>query len=125
MDERSPAGIPHGIEHGALPLPDYDHLPLPSLLHRMRTLDAGGVGTLLAYERAHGNRLPVVQALQARLDGLREGAEPSGGSPLAAAPEAAPAAASGSSVSPATSGPKMNPPSHGDPTNPAQPRPTG
>jgi len=111
--------------HDALPLPDYDHLPLAGLQHRVRSLDQDGVSRLLEYERAHGDRLPVVEVLQARLDGLREGAEPSGGSPDAAAPEAAPPAAAGSPVSPATEGPKINPPSHGDPTNPAQPRPTG
>ncbi len=108
-----------------LPLPDYDHLPLGGLVHRIRSLDEPALTDLLAYEQGHADRLPVVQAMQARLEALRGGAEPSGGSPLAAASEAPPAAATGSPVSPATSGPPMNPPSHGDPTNPAQPRPTG
>ncbi len=108
-----------------LPLPDYDHLPLATLTHRVRTLDLGGVEALLGYERAHGDRLPVVQVLEARLEQLREGAEPSGGSPTGVAPELAPGAAGAPAASPATSGPKVNPPSHGDPTNPAQPRPTG
>ncbi len=108
-----------------LPLPDYDHLPLPSLTHRVRSLDASGVEALLSYERAHGDRLPVVQVLEARLDQLRNGAEPSGGSPTALAPEAPPGAASTPPISHATAGPKMNPPSQDDPTNPTQPRSTG
>jgi hypothetical protein len=112
-------------EHAALPLPDYDHLPLAALVHRIRSLDEPALAELLAYEQAHADRLPVVEAMRSRLEALRNGAEPSGGSPAAPAPEAPPAAATGSPVSPATSGPPMNPPSHGDPTNPAQPRPTG
>ena len=111
--------------HATLPLPDYDHLPLGSLQHRIRSLDADALATLLAYEATHANRLPVLETMRARLAALDDGAEPSGGSPLAATPEAAPAAAAGPSVSPATSGPPVNPPSHGDPTNPAQPRSTG
>jgi hypothetical protein len=113
------------MEHAALPLPDYDHLPLAGLLHRIRSLDEPALAQLLEYERAHADRLPVVQAMQAQLGDLQDGAQPSGGSPMAPAAEAPPAAAAGSSVSPATSGPPVNPPSHGDPTNPAQPRPTG
>ena len=27
------------MEHAALPLPDYDHLPLGGLVHRIRSLD--------------------------------------------------------------------------------------
>ncbi len=111
--------------HDALPLPDYDHLPIGSLTSRIRTLDSAGVEAVLAYEREHANRLPAVTVLEARLEQLRAGAEPSGGSPHAVAPEAAPPAAGGSVASPATSGPVINPPSHGDPTNPAQPRSTG
>jgi hypothetical protein len=107
--------------HDDLPLPDYDHVPLGSLEGRIRSLDAGALGQLLAYEQQHGNRLPVVQILQRRLDGLAAGAEPSSGSPGAARPEVQ-SGQGGSKVSPATSGPAMNPPSQGDPTNPAQPR---
>ena len=109
-------------EHDALPLPDYDHLPLAGLTSRIRTLDVAGVQTLLDYERAHGDRAPVVTVLENRLGALREGASPSGGDPTAPAAEAPPAAVGGSKVSEATTGPKMNPPSQGDPTNPAQPR---
>src|SRR3954470_16706909 len=77
-------------EHDTLPLPDYDHLPIGGLTSRIRTLDAAGVQTLLEYERAHGNRLPVVEVLQNRLSALQEGAQPSGGSPTGVAPEAPP-----------------------------------
>ena len=108
-----------------LPLPDFDHLPLPEVTSRVRTLDADGVQTLVDHERAHGDRLPVLQVLEERLAELRSGAEPSGGSPDAPVPGRPPAADAGSPVSPATAGPALNPPSHGDPTNPAQPRSTG
>jgi hypothetical protein len=109
----------------ALPLPDFDHLPLPELTSRVRTLDASGVEALVAHESAHGNRLPVLEVLRERLAQLRSGAEPSGGAPDAPVPTAAPPPDGGSPVSPSTSGPPMNPPSQGDPTNPAQPRSTG
>jgi hypothetical protein len=111
--------------HDELPLPDYDHLPLGGLTSRIRTLDQAGVQAVLDYERAHGDRVPVVTVLESRLAELRDGAAPSGGDPAAPAAEAPPAASGGSKVSEATSGPPMNPPSQGDPTNPAQPRSTG
>ena len=110
-------------ERDDLPLPDYDHLPVGSLISRIRTLDSGGLQTLLKYEQGHANRIQVVSAMQNRLSGLKEGAQPSGGDPAADVTAEAPEpAAGGSKVSEATSGPPINPPSHGDPTNPAQPR---
>jgi len=109
-------------ERDSLPLPDYDHLPVGSLISRVRTLDAQGLQTLLSYEKSHANRIQVVQAMTHRLSGLEAGDQPSGGDPAAAQPEHAAAPAGGSPVSEATSGPPVNPPSHGDPTNPAQPR---
>src|SRR4051794_18293549 len=109
--------------HDQLPLPDYDHLPIGSLEGRIRALDAEGVAALLAYEREHGDRLPAVNLLQRRLEGLRSGdAEPTGADPLAETPEVQHAPTTGSPVSPQTQGDPVNPPSHGDPTNPAQPR---
>jgi hypothetical protein len=75
------------LHHDQLPLPDYDHLPLGSLEGRIRSLDADGLTALLDYERAHGDRLPVTQLLERRLEAVRGGAELSGGSPLAATPE--------------------------------------
>src|SRR4051794_17125550 len=106
----------------ALPLPDYDHLTVGDLAHRIRSLDAQGLEAVLSYERDHADRLPVVQALTARLGEVRAGEPLSGGDPTAPSAAAAPAPDAGSVVTPATSGPAMNPPSHGDPTNPAQPR---
>ncbi|MQA32483.1 hypothetical protein [Modestobacter roseus] len=112
-------------DRDALPVPDYDHLPVGSLTSRIRTLDAEQLETVLGYERAHANRVQVVQAMDHRLAELRSGAQPSGGDPEGTQPEHAPAPAGGSPVSEATTGPVVNPPSQGDPTNPAQPRSTG
>ncbi len=112
-------------QSAALPLADYDHLPLGDLAHRIRSLDADQLEALLRYEHEHGDRLPAVQALQSRLEQVRSGAALSGGDPSAPSAQAAPPAEGGSKVQPATSGPVINPPSHGDPTNPAQPRSTG
>jgi hypothetical protein len=108
-----------------LPIDDYDHLPVGSLISRIRTLDSTGLQTLLDYEKGHANRIQVVSAMQSRLTSLKNGAQPSGGDPNEVRPEAPPPPAGGSPASEATAGPPVNPPSHGDPTNPAQPRPTG
>ncbi len=79
------------VHRSELPVPDYDHLPLGGLEHRIRALDADALTALLDHERAHGDRAPVVQVLSARLDALQSGrAEPSGGDPAAAQPEHAP-----------------------------------
>jgi hypothetical protein len=110
----------HSSERDALPIPDYDHIPVGTLPSRIHGLDESGVGALLEYERAHGNRLPVVQVLERRIEALRGGAEPSG-SVSPDMPEVT-QTSGGSPVSPATTGPKINPPSHGTPTNPTQPR---
>lgn len=109
----------------SLPLPDYDDLNLGDLQSRIRTLGLPDLEQVAEYERAHGNRAPVLTVVEARLHALRSGAEPSGGSPDAPRPDAAPPADGGSPVSPQTSGPKQNPPSQGVPSNPAQPRSTG
>ena len=107
-------------DRDALPLPDYDHIPLGTLPSRISALDEAGVQALLDYEHAHGNRLPVVQVLEHRIEALQGGAEPSGAVEQRM-PEVT-SSAGGSPVSPATAGPKINPPSQGVPTNPAQPR---
>jgi hypothetical protein len=104
-----------------LPIPDYDHLPVGSLATRIRSLEPEEVDALLAYEQAHGDRVPVVQVLRRRLEQLAAGSEPTDGDPNAPEVEVSPAAG-GSVVSPQTEGPKINPPSQGVPTNPAQPR---
>ena len=109
-------------DHDSLPLPDYDHLPVPALAQRVRTLDAAGVQALLDHEQAHGHRLPVTEVLRQRLEELAGGAEPSGGDPAGLAPEAGGAPATPRATSMSTDAPPQNPPSQGDPTNPAQPR---
>ena len=86
----SGGGTPGGggsLHHDELPLPDYDHLPLGFLEGRIRSLDTDGLTALLDYERAHGDRLPVTQLLERRLEAVRGGAELSSGSPFAATPE--------------------------------------
>lgn len=112
-------------ERVPLPIPDYDHLTVATLQHRLRSLDQTGVEQLASYERQHGKRLPVLNLIEVRQKQLAGGAQPSGGNPAAAEPELAPGGSGGSRVSPQTSGPAMNPPSQGVPSNPAQPRSTG
>ncbi|SEP17706.1 hypothetical protein [Trujillonella endophytica] len=109
-------------QHDELPIPDYDHLQTGALTSRIRTLDSAGLETLLAYERAHANRIQVVSAMRHRLASVKAGEKPSGGDPAAhgsADPASTPA---GSKVSAATTGPPVDPPAHGDLTNPSQPR---
>lgn len=106
--------------HDELPLPDYDHLPAGTLPSRISGLNEADLGQVLAYERAHANRLPVIQILEHRLTALQQGAEPSG-TTTPSTPEVT-QTQHASTVTPATSGPPINPPSQGDPTNPAQPR---
>lgn len=59
-------------DHDQLPLPDYDHLAVDSLESRIQPLADHEVQVLLAYERTHGDRPPVVRVLQARLGAWRE-----------------------------------------------------
>jgi len=102
-----------------LPLPDYDHLPVGTLPTRINGLDEADVAQLVTYEEAHGNRLPVLQILEKRLQDLQNGAEPSGArNPTTPEVQGNPATPQPSSVP----GPPVNPPSQGDPSNPAQPR---
>jgi hypothetical protein len=64
-----------------LPIPDYDQLPLTELRHRIRSLDEGQLRGLFDHEESHGNRIPVLELLHARLRELTHGAEPSPGDP--------------------------------------------
>lgn len=106
-------------EHDQLPLPDYDHIPLGTLPTRITGLSEDHIQQLLDYERAHGDRLPVVQVLEQRLEALRGGAEPSGPA-VPDTPEVS-QGGTGSPVSPETSGPNVVPPFHGNPAYPSQP----
>ena len=60
-----------------LPIPDYDQLPLTELRHRVRGLEEGPLRALFDHETEHGNRIPVLEILHARLKELHDGAEPS------------------------------------------------
>ncbi|WP_188940982.1 hypothetical protein [Nakamurella endophytica] len=113
--------VPGGTDdRSALPIPDYDHLPIGSLGSRIRALDLGRLQTLLAYEQAHGNRLPAVQLMTARLAELEQEAQPSGGDPAAAQPESS-SGATGSAVGPQTSGPTPDVQFQGVPGEPRRP----
>lgn len=105
-----------------LAIPDFDHLPVAGLGHRIRSLDADQLQKLVDFEEAHGNRLPALQVMRTRLAQLADGATPSGGDPAGPVPGASAAPDGDGKVQPDTQGPVQNPPSHGDPTNPAQPR---
>ncbi|MBN0043735.1 hypothetical protein JS756_06360 [Streptomyces actuosus] len=113
-----------GPGRSVLPLPDYDHLPLGGLESRVRSLTAEGVEELLAYERAHGHRLPVTEVLMSRLNQLRAGAEPTSGDPTALRPERSEprAGAARPSTAPATSPRPFSPPPHGTPDRRGKPR---
>ncbi|MGI5373071.1 hypothetical protein ACQEV2_02155 [Streptomyces sp. CA-251387] len=104
-----------------LPLPDYDHLPIGGLESRVRSLTAGEVEELLAYERSHADRLPVTELLATRLEQLQSGAEPTSGDPGALRPESG-AHQGGSPVSPATSAQPFSPPPHGTPDQRGKPK---
>ncbi|MFK0117817.1 hypothetical protein [Streptomyces sp. NPDC090994] len=107
--------------HNALPLPDYDHLPLGSLESRVRSLGTDEVEELLAYERSHGDRLPVTELLASRLEQLQAGAVPTSGDPGALRPEQS-RGHGGSPVSPATSPQPFGAPPHGTPDQRGKPK---
>jgi hypothetical protein len=69
VEDRLDGSVPPGSElsHGELPLPDYDHLTLPSLRARLARLDLTALVQILDYERAHANRLPVTTMLENRI----------------------------------------------------------
>src|SRR5215218_8423561 len=108
------------LDRDDLPLPDFDHIPLGTLPSRLHPLDERGITQLLGWERAHGNRLPVIQVLEARIQQLRDGAEPSGSVPDSM-PEVT-SSQTGSPVSPSTS-PDVTPePAKSSPILPSQPQ---
>jgi hypothetical protein len=61
-----PAGI-------AAPLAGYDDLSLAALRARLRGLDAAAIQAMLAYERAHARREPVITMLERRLAKITAG----------------------------------------------------
>jgi hypothetical protein len=108
-------------DHKHLPLRDYDHLPLPSLAQRIRSLTAEEIGQLLAYERAHANRLPAIEVMEHRLAELAAGAQPTPGREQSG-PDYPPPPHGGSPVKPQSAAPPASPPPHGVPAQPARPK---
>lgn len=105
-----------------LPIPDYDQLALNDLKHRIRALDEGQLRALFEHENSHGNRVPVLEVLHARLRELTHGAEPSSGDP-ASGPGAA-STSHGSAVSESTAAEPNSPLRHGVPSQtPSRGRP--
>ncbi|GEB48288.1 MULTISPECIES: hypothetical protein [Streptomyces] len=96
-----------------LPLPDYDQLPAASIEHRIRPLESGAVRHLLEHERAHADRPQVVAVLEARLEQLAAGGEPSGGDPAAGGPDVPDATSGSSPVSPDSAAEPTEPLRHG------------
>ena len=95
-----------------LPIPDYDQLSLPDLRHRIRGLEEAPLRALFDHETEHGNRIPVLEVLHARLKELHQGAEPSAGDP-SNAPGVTPTPA-GSPVTEATAAEPSSPVRHRD-----------
>ncbi|MFD5027851.1 hypothetical protein [Streptomyces sp. NPDC058373] len=106
-----------------LPLPDYDHIPVSGLEHRMRALPAEELRTVREYEVEHADRPQVKQMIDHRLDQLEHGATPSGGDPAAHGAEQPGPTRGGSPVTPQTAAPPTEPLRHGsyDRSNPTQP----
>jgi hypothetical protein len=103
-----------------LPLPDYDHLPVGTLQHRIRSLDAVQLETVSRYEREHAARAPVLTVIDERLAQLEAGAQPSAGN-QDVRPEAAPPPSAGGGDPGERSSP-VSPPPHGNPAQPAKPK---
>lgn len=108
-------------DHHHLPLRDYDHLPLLSLAERIRSLTAEEIEQLLAYERAHANRLPAVRVMEDRLAELAAGATPTAGREQSG-PDYPPPPHGEPPVRPQGAAPPAGPPPHGVPAQPAQPK---
>jgi hypothetical protein len=54
-------------------LPGYDDLSIASLRARLRVLDAATIQEMLAYEKAHARREPVIAMLERRLAKISAG----------------------------------------------------
>ena len=108
------------MSHDA-PLPRYDELSAAEVETHARSLEAAVLEELLAYERAHGDRVQYIQVIEHRIAARREGQVPSGGDPATTGEGHAPAPPR-DPAGPGTEGPPQNPPSHGVPTNTTQPR---
>ncbi|PRX45956.1 hypothetical protein B0I33_108103 [Prauserella shujinwangii] len=105
-----------------LPLADYDHLPVPALRDRIRSLTADEVRQVLDYERAHADRAPVVTTLENRLEQLEQGAEPSPGGDQETRPDQPGPTRHGSPVSPDSAAEPIHPPPKGVAGQPGKPK---
>lgn len=82
--ELAPSETP---SHDELPLPDYDHMTLGSLRGRLRSLTVEELVAIREYEKAHGDRLPVITLVDNRISKLAlDGDEPSPGGELPVKP---------------------------------------
>ena len=61
------------LPHAELPLEDFDHLTVPQLRGRLRTLELPELVQLRDYEQAHAARLPVLTLLDNRIAKLTAG----------------------------------------------------
>lgn len=95
-----------------LPLHDYDELPLETVRHRVRSLQRTQVQQLVDHERAHANRVLMLEILTNRIDELDAGAIPSQGS-QEEMPEVRGHQPSGSPVTPGGPRGKGRPAKHG------------
>jgi hypothetical protein len=71
------AQLPSGAEldHADLPLADFDHLTVPQLRGRLRTVSLPELVQLRDYEQAHAARLPILTMLDNRIAALTEQAD--------------------------------------------------
>lgn len=71
------AQLPSGadLDNDDLPIPNFDHLTVPQLRGRLRTLTAPELVQLRDYETAHANRMPVLTLLDNRLAKLTAAAD--------------------------------------------------
>lgn len=83
-----------------LPLPEFDELPVNTLKHRIRSLTRQELVTLREHERAHANRVPVLEVLDRRIEELDQGATPTPG------PEEQPSDVPAHSASPSPAEPR-------------------
>lgn len=56
-----------------LPVPDYDHVPVEALPQHVSGLEAADMVQLITYEKANGNRPPVLLVLEKRFNDLQGG----------------------------------------------------
>jgi hypothetical protein len=56
---------------GALPLPDFDRLPVEALAARVPSLDIQQVEQLIGYERNHSERVEVLDLLERQREQLQ------------------------------------------------------